>query len=203
MSSHAQDARFDLPIFLNAVGIRALVVGGGLVGQRKTEVLLAAGATVRLVCLEPQPISLIHPHLEWQSEPYKPEHLEGVRLVFTAGPNNVNRRIQTDAAARGLLVCRADDAPNGDFISPAFVASGRFKVVVSTGGASPALLRRIRARLGDMFDETFGEWVELLGDWRRRAGSAAWSTADGGRQFLEQISEWSWLDRFRAEARRR
>jgi precorrin-2 dehydrogenase/sirohydrochlorin ferrochelatase len=163
-------------------------------------VLLAAGAAVRLVCLEPQPAGLTHLRLEWRSEPYKSEHLDGARLVFTAATDDVNRRVQADAAARGLLVCRADDAQMGAFITPAFVTSGRqFRVALTTGGASPALSRRVRSRLWEMFDDTFGEWVDLLDDWRSRAGSGAWRTADGRRQFLEQISDWFWLDCFRAE----
>ena len=200
MSSPAEFPRFNLPIFLNTADLLALVVGGGPVGQRKAAVLLAAGAAVRLVCLEPQPAALVHSRIEWRSEPYKPEHLDGVRLVFTAATDDVNRRVQADAAARGLLVCRTDDGPMGDFITPAYVTSGRqFRLALSTGGASPALSRRIRSRLWEMFDETFGQWVELLDDWRGRAGSSAWRTADGRRRFLERISEWSWLDRFRAE----
>jgi siroheme synthase-like protein len=192
---------FDLPIFLNVAGLHALVVGGGPVGQRKMGALLAAGATVRLICLEPQPDGLVRPRLEWRSEPYKPEHLDGARLVFTAGPGDLNRRVQADAAARGLFVCRADDAPSGDFISPAFVVSGGFKVVVSTGGASPALSRRIRSRLWEMFDESFGEWVALLGSWRHRALTATWKPLNRRHEFLDQISDWPWLDRFRIEGR--
>jgi precorrin-2 dehydrogenase/sirohydrochlorin ferrochelatase len=200
MSSPAEFPRFDLPIFLNTSDLRVLVVGGGPVGQRKMGVLLAAGAVVRLVCLEPQPAGLTHLRLEWRSEPYKSEHLDGARLIFTAATEDVNRRVQADAAARGLLICRADDAQMGDFITPAFVTSGRqFRLALSTGGASPTLSRRIRSRLWEMFDDTFGEWVDLLDDWRSRAGSGAWRTADGRRQFLEQISDWFWLDCFRAE----
>jgi precorrin-2 dehydrogenase/sirohydrochlorin ferrochelatase len=200
MGSPAEFSRFNLPIFLSTADLLALVVGGGPVGQRKMGVLLAAGATVRLVCLEPQPAGLIHLRLEWRSEPYKAEHLDGAKLVFTAATDDVNGRVQADAAARGLLVCRADDAPMGDFITPAVVSSGRrFKLALTTGGASPALSRCIRSRLWEMFDDTFGEWVDLLDDWRDRAGSGAWQNAGGRREFLERISEWSWLDRFRAE----
>src|SRR5947199_7689783 len=116
---------YHLPIFLNTSNLLAVVVGGGRVGQRKAQTLLADGVAVRLVAPELQPPWLRNDRLEWRSELYKPHHLDGSRLVFTAAPSEVSWQIYRDAQHRGLFVCRADDARSGDFITPMTVRRGR------------------------------------------------------------------------------
>jgi precorrin-2 dehydrogenase/sirohydrochlorin ferrochelatase len=89
---------------------------------------------------------------------------------------------------------------DGDFLTPATLARGRrFKIAVSTGGASPALARRISERLAELFDDHVGEWVDLLEFWRGLAEMGVWDPPEARQQFLDQISDWPWLDRFRSE----
>src|SRR5947199_2969126 len=98
MTSRADDRMFDLPIYLDSSRVRAVVVGGGPVGRRKARTLLAAGAAVRVVALEPQPPDVQHEsRLEWLTEPYRPDHLDGVRLVYTAAPGEVSEAVHRDA----------------------------------------------------------------------------------------------------------
>jgi precorrin-2 dehydrogenase/sirohydrochlorin ferrochelatase len=191
---------FDLPVFLNSFNLHAVVVGGGPVGRRKATMLLATRAFVRVVALEPRPADMPdHRRLEWLAEPYRSDHLSRAKIVFTAAPPDVCRQVQDDARARGVLVCRADDASAGDFITPTVVSRGnRLRIAISTGGASPALARRIADRLADMFDETFDQWVEMLGHWRLIAESGRWKPPHGRRRFLAEISKWSWLEEYRS-----
>ncbi|HEY1377626.1 MAG TPA: bifunctional precorrin-2 dehydrogenase/sirohydrochlorin ferrochelatase [Gemmataceae bacterium] len=186
---------FDLPVFLNSFNLHALVVGGGPVGRRKAATLLETRAFVRVVALEPRPAEMPdHRRLEWLAEPYRPEHLGRAKLVFTAAPRDVCERVQADARARGVLVCRADHARGGDFITPTVVRRGnQLRIAISTGGASPTLARRIAGRLAKMFDESFDEWVDVLGRWRLLAEMGRWESARGRRRFLSEISKLSWL----------
>ena len=126
------------PLFLDLTGRRCLVVGAGPVGQRKAAGLLAAGAVVRVVAPESPELS----GAEWVAAEYEPEHLDGMALVFAAGPPDVNARVVADARQRGIWVNSASDPTSGDFLLPAVRRAGRIEVAVSTAGASPASRRR-------------------------------------------------------------
>jgi siroheme synthase-like protein len=186
------------PILLDMTDRLAVVVGGGAVGQRKASAVLAAGGRVRLVCLEPRPPEMSDPRLEWQTEAYMPEHLDGASLVFAAGPAELNARIVVDARARGVWVNAASEPASGDFFLPATIRRGDFLLAISSGGAAPALSQRVRERLEADFDEAFGVWVALLAELRpllmkRITGS------EQRKQMLTALCQWHWLERLRRE----
>ena len=71
----------------------------------------------------------------------------GAFLVIAATSDRaVNERVHRDAEARGML-CNVADVPElCNFILPAVHREGPIAVAVSTGGASPALAKRLRSR---------------------------------------------------------
>jgi precorrin-2 dehydrogenase/sirohydrochlorin ferrochelatase len=187
------------PVFLRLERQQVVVVGGGPVGRRKAQTLLEVGAYVRVVALEPRPADRAE-LIAWVAEPYRPDHLTGATLAVAAATPEVNRRVAADARARGVWVNVADDPGASDFVLPATVRRGEFVLAVGTGGAAPALARRVRERLESEYDTVFGEWVGLLAalrpvvrDWipdpaRRRAA-------------YEALSDWEWLGRLRRDGR--
>ena len=139
------------PLFLDVTDRLVLVVGGGPVGRRKANSLLDAGAIVRLVCLEPQPVDWQLPRLVWMAEPYATDHLAGVSLAFACAAPAVNQLVAADAKRRGVWVNRADDPAGGDVVLPATLRRGEFIVSVGTGAAAPALAKHVRDQLESHF----------------------------------------------------
>jgi siroheme synthase-like protein len=195
MANFVVHPSFDFPIFVDPFHVRIVVVGGGRVGRRKARLVLDTGAPVRVVDLNPQPEDLQSEFLEWRTEAYRADHLERARLVFAAATAEVNERVLADGRKHGILVCRTDHSTAGDFITPAVLSRGHaLKIAVSTGG-SPALARLIRDRIGELFNETFGAWVEQVQFWRLVAVGSMWDPPEGRDRFVDQISDLAWFDR--------
>ena len=160
------------PVFLNLRGRRCVVVGGGAVGERKTAQLLAAGAAVTVV--SPVVTSTVgawaaEGRVEWREHPYAQGDLAGA-FAAVAGTDDAhaNRAVWEEAKREGVLLNVVDDAPLCDFIAPAVVERGAVTIAVSTGGASPALARKLR--------EALERWPVLA--WADAAETLAQARAD-------------------------
>lgn len=190
-----------LPISLDVTGKLAVVVGGGAVGMRKAAAALAAGANVRVV----EPRSTLSGGLTPTArpahipEPYRPEHLDGAFLVFACAPAAVNARVVADARDRGILVNSATEPATGDFTLPSVVRSGELTLTFSTGGAAPALARRLREKFEAEFDAAFAEWVRVLAEVRAVALAEVTDPARR-RELLDDFADWPWLLRVRVES---
>ncbi len=186
------------PVLLNLTGKRLAVIGGGAVGRRKALAALGGGAAVRIVDPVPRPPGFDRPHLEWISERYRSDHLIGAVLVFACATPEVNEAVLSDARAIGAWVNCATQPDAGDFVLPAAFAAGGLTVAVGTGGAAPALARRVRDKLAGQFDPAYAEWVSVLGRVRRVVlGTVADERVR--RELLDQFADWPWLERIRRE----
>jgi precorrin-2 dehydrogenase len=143
---------------LDLEGRSCLVVGGGSVGLEKAKGLLDCGATVTVVAPQIEPDLQLLP-VRWRRKRYVAADLEGNFLIVAATSNgSLNRRIFLDAEERSLL-CNVVDTPElCSFILPAVYRRDPIAVAVSTGGASPALAKRLRDELGRRVQE---EHVDL------------------------------------------
>jgi siroheme synthase-like protein len=129
---------------LDLEGRSCLVVGGGPVALEKVDGLLACDARVTVVAPQAVP-ALRARRVEWLRRSYRSSDLDGCFLVVAATSTaSVNRRVFADAERRSLL-CNVVDVPElCNFILPAVHREGPLAVAVSTGGASPALAKRIK-----------------------------------------------------------
>jgi siroheme synthase-like protein len=180
------------PIFVEMAGRKTLVVGGGKVAQEKVGGLLAAGAAVTVVApeLAPRLRALAEAGtIAHEAHEYRDGDLAGYEVCFVATDDGaVNAAVAAEGRRAGIWVNAADDPKNCDFILPSVVRQGDVVVAASTGGASPALARRLREELTAFLAEDYGPLADLLrevrGEVRERGLSIdaeTWQSAIDGR----------------------
>jgi len=154
------------PIFAVIENQPCLVVGGGAVGERKVQDLMAAGARVTVVSrtLTPELAALaIRGEISYLPEDFREVQVEGMTLVMAATDDpEVNARVSAAAQARAIWVNVADAPEYCTFIVPAQVRRGDLTLAISTGGASPALARQLREELQQHFGPEYGPYLDLL-----------------------------------------
>ena len=160
------------PVFAIVADKSCLVVGGGLVGERKVQDLLLAGARVTVVSRELTPALeqiAANGEIRYLKEDFTEEHLAGVVLVIGATDDpRVNAKVSAAAQARGIWVNIVDAPELCTFIVPAQVRRGDLLVAIGTGGASPALARKLRLELEQHFGPQYGPYLALLQGVRNR-----------------------------------
>jgi precorrin-2 dehydrogenase/sirohydrochlorin ferrochelatase len=171
-------------------GRRCLVVGGGDVGLEKVEGLLACDADVILVAPEAHPALAQFAReqsIRWERREYQPSDLDGCLIAIAATDNSeVNIRVSEDAERRAMLINVVDVPPLCNFILPAIVRTGPLAVAISTAGASPALAKRMKREIGELFGEPYALLAILLNDARGWAKGTL-PTYQDRKQFFESI----------------
>lgn len=136
------------PAYLNITGRRAVVIGGGEVAERKTAQLLASRAEVTLVSPNATPgleRLASEGRVRWIRRAYAPGDLAGAWLAVAATDDPaVQRSVHAEAESEKTLLNMVDVVDLCGFIAPSIVQRGPVTVAVSTGGASPALARKVR-----------------------------------------------------------
>ncbi|MDZ4278959.1 MAG: bifunctional precorrin-2 dehydrogenase/sirohydrochlorin ferrochelatase, partial [Dehalococcoidia bacterium] len=154
------------PVFLDLRGRSCLVIGGGKEAQRKVEGLLAAEGRVTVVspALTDGLQQLLEAErIEWVQREYRDGDVEGYDVCMVATDDGaVNAQVAAEGKRRRVWVNAADDPGNCDFILPAVIRRGTITVAASTGGASPALARRLREELEAYLTEEMPALAELL-----------------------------------------
>jgi siroheme synthase-like protein len=176
---------------LKLKGRRCLVIGGGDIGLEKVEGLLTCDADVTLIA----PVA--HPELEalaaegsieWEKRLYGgPADLEGAFMVIAATDDSeVNIGVYDDAERRAMLVNVVDVPPLCNFILPAIIRSGPLAIAISTAGASPALAKRMKREISDLFGEEYARLAVILNGARGWA-KATLPTYQDRKEFFEGI----------------
>jgi cobalt-precorrin 5A hydrolase/precorrin-3B C17-methyltransferase len=146
------------PVTLTGMtGQQAVVVGGGVVGQRKVQGVLAAGMAVKLISPEATPQLQAWAdtgRVGWVRRPYQPGDVVGAYLVFAAtNQRAVNAQIAQEAADLGLLCNVADQPAEGNFHVPAVHRRAGLVVAVSSAGESPRQAQKVRDQIAAWLGE--------------------------------------------------
>jgi siroheme synthase-like protein len=184
----------DTPFYIACLKLkerRCMVVGGGEVGLEKVEGLLACDGEVTLIA--PEAESALERYAEegsirWERRAYAgADDLEGVFMAIAAtNDTDVNISVYDDAERRAMLVNVVDVPPLCNFILPAIVRTGPLAIAISTAGASPALAKRMKREIGELFGEDYARLAVMLNDARGWA-KATLPTYQDRKEFFESI----------------
>jgi precorrin-2 dehydrogenase / sirohydrochlorin ferrochelatase len=160
------------PVFLKLQGKKCVIVGAGEVAERKALRLLECGAAVSVVGREPTPALrklAREGRLEYVPADYDETLIKGAYLVISATDDRAVNEAVRDAASREEVPINVVDDPRlCDFILPSIVQRGALQIAISTGGASPALARKIRLEMEKEFGEEYALLLDILGELRKR-----------------------------------
>ncbi len=167
-----------------------MVIGGGKVAERKIESLLKRGARVKVIAPEvTEKISTWADEglISLEKRSYQQGDLEGAFLVIAATNNpQVQKEVFSEAEEKRIF-CNVVDKPElCSFIVPSVVERGRLQIAISTSGASPALARRLREQLEELFGPEYAEYLELMALWRKEILSRELSEKER-RQIFEHL----------------
>jgi precorrin-2 dehydrogenase / sirohydrochlorin ferrochelatase len=153
------------PMFVNLMGKKVVVIGGGPVATRKLKGLVETGAIISVVSPtvtnEMEKLILSNP-IDWLERVYQEGDLTEAHLVVVAtNDNRVNQRILDDIRD-WQWVNMAEEADLGNFQIPAQVKSGKLTIAISTEGASPELSKKIRKELSSHYGKDYEHYLEFL-----------------------------------------
>ena len=152
------------PVFLDLKDKHCVIVGGGKIGEHKIRPLLDCGA--RITVISPEVTEGIQQAADSGDvtlilRKYEEGDLKDCTLAIAAtNLRSVNKVIAAEAEQERVVLNVVDDAELCNFIAPAIVKKGAVTVALSTGGASPALARKLREGLEN--SEAL-EYAELAG----------------------------------------
>ena len=165
-----------LPVFLKLSRRRCLIVGGGVVAERKSRLLIRTGADVTVLSptiTEELAARVEDGELSHAPEMYRASLLQDQFMVVAATNDpDLNRQIGADAELAGCLYNVVDDTQASQVYLPAIVDRSPVIVAIGTGGTAPVLARKLKSqietllpqRIGDLARQA-GRWLVVLGAW--------------------------------------
>ena len=160
-----------LPLFADLTNRAVLVVGGGVVAERRVALLLQAHAAVTVLApaLSQRLAELAaEGAIAHLPRAYAGETLEPYWLVIAATDDRVINAAVAAAAEEAKRLCNTvDDAELSTFIMPAIVDRAPVTIAIGSSGLSPVLARWIKGVIETMLPARLGALAELAGRWRK------------------------------------
>ncbi|WFE89091.1 siroheme synthase CysG [Roseibium porphyridii] len=166
--------RLDVfPTFMKVAGQRVLVVGHGAEAAAKVRLLGETNASIVVISasVEADLAEAIERFdAEHVSEDFRPAHLNGAALVFSAREDWALDKAVVDAARiMGVPVNAVDKPELCDFYTGALVNRAPIAVAITSTGVGPVLSRHIRARIEAMLPRATGDLARLAESFRDAA----------------------------------
>lgn len=180
------------PVFLNLAGRLCVVIGGGLIAQRKVTTLLAHDAQVTVI--SPTVTQRLATYarqgrVRHIARRFKSGDLKGAWLAVAATDDQpVNEAVSRAAVRQRIFVNVVDQKPLCSFIAPSIVRRGDLTIAISTAGGSPALAKKLRRDLTQTIGADYGKLLRVLKN-LRGAAKAALPTYNDRKRYFDKLIE--------------
>lgn len=160
----------NYPIMIDLMGKEITVIGGGKIAYRKVNNFLKFGYEVTVVSREfIEDFKKIENKIKIIKDEYSEKYIKDSFIVVAATNNKkVNESIGMFCRSNNKLVNVIDDQKLSNFIVPSCVKRGDLVISISTGGKSPSLASKIRKDLEIQYDDSYEEYLILLGELREQ-----------------------------------
>jgi len=177
------------PLFVDLRNAPVLVVGGGVVAERKIRLLLRADAAIQIAARElteelaslesQQKLTHIAPEFE-------DRQVVGKRLIVAATDDKaLNKRVAQSARAANVPVNVVDDPEQSTTIFPSILDRSPVIAAISSSGVAPVLARNLRTRLETLIPSSYGELAKFCE--ARRAEVRERLPTEQRRRFWEDV----------------
>lgn len=158
------------PVNLNLDNMEIIIVGGGNVALRKCMNFLDFGKSVTVLAPDFDSRFLeLGNKVDLINDIFKEEYIDKFDIVVAATDDKeVNEEIACICRKKSKLINVVDSRDLSDFTVSSYVKKGDLLIGISTGGKIPALSAKIRRDLEEIYDESFAEYLDLLGELREK-----------------------------------
>jgi uroporphyrin-III C-methyltransferase/precorrin-2 dehydrogenase/sirohydrochlorin ferrochelatase len=179
-----------LPLFADLKNRSVLIVGGGVVAERRVNLLLQANAAITVISpdlTDSLAELLADGRFTYVPRAYADDALEPYWLVVAATDDPaVNARVAAAAEAAKRFCNVVDDLPLCSFIMPAIVDRAPVTIAIGSSGNSPVLARWVKGVIETLLPSRLGALAELAGRWRKRVHDAVPDVTER-RHFWERV----------------
>lgn len=158
------------PVNLNLDNMEIIIVGGGNVALRKCMNFLDFGKSITVLATDFDSRFLeLGNKVDLINDVFREEYIDKFDIVVAATDDKeVNEEIACICRKKSKLINVVDSRDLSDFTVSSYVKRGDLLIGISTGGKIPALSAKIRRDLEEIYDESFAEYVDLLGELREK-----------------------------------
>lgn len=157
------------PINLELDKFNVAIIGGGEVAYRKCKNFINFSKSVKVISPEflDEFYSFKENEVQLIEDSYKEEYIKNCFIVVAATNNKeINTRIGEYCKAHNKLVNVVDNVELSNYTVPSYIKRGDLLISVSTGGKSPSLSKKIKMELEAQYDDSYEEYIKLLGEVR-------------------------------------
>lgn len=158
------------PIMIDLKDKPITIVGGGNIAYRKAKNFINFGYKVNVVSIDfIDKFYDIKDEVKFIKDKYKQEYIKDSFLVVAAtNSRDINQSIGEYCNKYNKLVNVIDNPKLSNFIVPSCVKRGDLIIGVSTSGKSPSLASKIKKELEEKYDNSYEEYIILLGEIRNK-----------------------------------